>query len=69
MPLIPALGRQRQADVFSVKRPAWSPEFQDSQGYRESLSQKQSENNNLSTGANVVLVCQYVDVDFPLSVV
>jgi hypothetical protein len=37
MPLIPALGRQRQADLFLSSRPAWStcPEFQDSQDYTE----------------------------------
>jgi hypothetical protein len=36
MPLIPALGRQRQADFW---RPAWSTsEFQDSQGYTEKPS-------------------------------
>jgi hypothetical protein len=35
MPLIPALGRQRQAD-FSVRgQPGLQSEFQDSQGYTE----------------------------------
>jgi hypothetical protein len=35
MPLIPALGRQRQAD-FSVRgQPGLQSEFQDSQGYAE----------------------------------
>ena len=32
-PLILALGKQRQADLSS--KPAWSPEFQDIQGYTE----------------------------------
>jgi hypothetical protein len=35
MPLIPALGRQRQADFWVGGQPALQSEFQDSQGYRE----------------------------------
>ena len=38
--MIPALGRQRQADLLS-SRPAWSTEFQDSQGYSEKPSLKE----------------------------
>jgi hypothetical protein len=39
MPLIPALGRQRRADLNS--RPAWSTkQVQDSQGYTETLEKK-----------------------------
>jgi hypothetical protein len=37
-PLIPALGRQRQADTRVQRQPGLQSEFQDSQGYRETLS-------------------------------
>jgi hypothetical protein len=35
MPLIPALGRQRQADYWVWGQPSLQSEFQDSQGYTE----------------------------------
>jgi hypothetical protein len=35
MPLIPALGRQRQADFWVWAQPGLQSEFQDSQGYKE----------------------------------
>jgi hypothetical protein len=35
MPLIPALGRQRQADLWVRGQPGLQSEFQDSQGYTE----------------------------------
>jgi hypothetical protein len=35
MPLIPALGRQRQADSWVCGQPGLQSEFQDSQGYTE----------------------------------
>jgi hypothetical protein len=35
MPLIPALGRQRQADFCVTGQPGLQSEFQDSQGYTE----------------------------------
>jgi hypothetical protein len=35
MPLIPALGRQRQADFWVQSQPGLQSEFQDSQGYTE----------------------------------
>ena len=35
MPLIPALGRQRQADFWVRGQPDLQSEFQDSQGYTE----------------------------------
>jgi hypothetical protein len=35
MPLIPALGRQRQADFWFRDQPGLQSEFQDSQGYTE----------------------------------
>jgi hypothetical protein len=37
MPLIPALGRQRQADFLVQVQPGLQSEFQDSQGYTEEL--------------------------------
>jgi hypothetical protein len=43
MPLIPVLGRQRQADFWVWGQPGLQSEFQDSQDYyRETLSQKQN---------------------------
>jgi hypothetical protein len=39
-PLIPALGRQRQADFWVRDQPGLQSEFQNSQGYRETLSWK-----------------------------
>jgi hypothetical protein len=35
MPLIPALGKQRQADFWVRGQPGLQSEFQDSQGYTE----------------------------------
>jgi hypothetical protein len=35
MPLIPALGRQRQEDFWVQGQPGLQSEFQDSQGYTE----------------------------------
>jgi hypothetical protein len=35
MPLIPALGRQRQVDLWVRGQPGLQSEFQDSQGYTE----------------------------------
>jgi hypothetical protein len=43
-PLILALGRQRQADFWIRCQPGLQSEFQDSQGYRETLSQKTKPN-------------------------
>jgi hypothetical protein len=44
-PLIPALGRQRQADFWVWGQPGLQSEFQDSQGYTETLPQ-QNKNKN-----------------------
>ena len=41
-PLVPALGRQRQADFWVWGQPGLQSEFQDSQGYRETLSWKKT---------------------------
>jgi hypothetical protein len=49
MPLIPALGRQRQADFGVRGQPGLQSEFQDSQGYTEKpclKTNKQTNNNN-----------------------
>ena len=40
MPLIPALGRQRQVDFWVRGQPGLQSEFQDSQGYTEKLCLK-----------------------------
>jgi hypothetical protein len=40
LPLISALGRQRQVDYWVRGQPGLQSEFQDSQGYKETLSQK-----------------------------
>jgi hypothetical protein len=50
MPLIPALGRQRQADFLVRGQPGLQSEFQDSQGYTEKPcleKQKQNKKQNL----------------------
>jgi hypothetical protein len=47
MPLILALERQRQVDLCS-SRPAWSTEFQDSQGYTEKPYLEKNKNKNES---------------------
>jgi hypothetical protein len=48
MPLIPALGRQRQADFWVRGQPGLQSEFQDSQGYTEKpcLEKKKKDINN-----------------------
>jgi hypothetical protein len=50
MPLIPALGRQRQADFCIQGQPGLQSEFQDSQGYTEKpclkKNKKTKTNNN-----------------------
>jgi hypothetical protein len=42
--LIPALGRQRQADFWVRGQPGLKSEFQDSQGYTEKPKNKQTNN-------------------------
>jgi hypothetical protein len=44
MPLIPALGRQRQADFWVWGQPGLQSEFQDSQGYTENPCLKKQTN-------------------------
>jgi hypothetical protein len=58
MPLIPALGRQRQADFWVQGQPGLQSEFQDSQGYAEKpclekqnkTKQKTKQNNKNKVG-------------------
>jgi hypothetical protein len=45
MPLIPALGRQRQADFWVRGQPGLQSEFQDSQGYTEKPCLKKKQTN------------------------
>jgi hypothetical protein len=42
MPLIPALGKQRQADFWVRGQPGLQSEFQDSQGYKEKPNKQQT---------------------------
>jgi hypothetical protein len=56
-PLIPALGRQRQADFWVWGQPGLQSEFQDSQGYTEKPCLKTKQNktkpfNSILSGAN-----------------
>ena len=44
MPLIPALGRQRQVDFWVQGQPGLQSEFQDSQGYTEKPCLKKKQN-------------------------
>jgi hypothetical protein len=55
MPLIPALGRQRQVDFWVQGQPGLQSEFQDSQGFIEKpCLEKQKQNNNNKKGNSVV---------------
>ena len=44
--LIPALGRQRQVDLWVWDQPHLQSEFQDTQNYTEKLSRKKKKLNN-----------------------
>ena len=48
-PLIPALGRQRQADFWVRGQPGLQSEFQDSQGYREKPCLRKKQTNKKPT--------------------
>jgi hypothetical protein len=52
MPLIPALGRQRQADFWVRGQPGLQSEFQDSLGYTEKPCLK-NKNKNKQTNKQV----------------
>jgi hypothetical protein len=49
MPLIPALGRQRQEDFWVQGQPGLQSEFQDSQGYTEKPCLKTNKQTNKQT--------------------
>jgi hypothetical protein len=49
MPLIPALGRQRQAGFWVQGQPGLQSEFQDSQGYTEKPCLKKKKKKKLNT--------------------
>ena len=48
-PLIPAIGRQRQADFGVRGQPGLHGEFQDSQGYTEKPCLEKTENKKTTT--------------------
>jgi hypothetical protein len=50
-PLIPALGRQRQADLWVWGQPGLQSEFQDSQGYTEKPCLKKKKKKKTCLGA------------------
>jgi hypothetical protein len=53
MPLIPALGRQRQVDFWVWGQPGLQSEFQDSQGYTVLKKQTNKQTNKKSLMAKV----------------
>jgi hypothetical protein len=63
-PLIPALGRQRQADFWVQGQPGLQSEFQDSQGYTEKpclekpTKQNKSKQNNVQNTQDTVHITQ-----------
>jgi hypothetical protein len=52
MPLIPALGRQRQADFWVPGQPGLQNEFQDSQGYTEKPCLEKQKQKKKKTNKN-----------------
>jgi hypothetical protein len=52
MPLIPALGRQRQEDFWVRGQPGLQSEFQDSQGYTEKPCLKKPKQNTKNKQTN-----------------
>jgi hypothetical protein len=59
MPLIPALGRQRQADFWVWGQPDLQSEFQDSQGYTEKPCLKKKKKKKKRTTALTEKIKQY----------
>ena len=57
MPLIPALGRQKQADFWVQGQPGLQSEFQDSQGYTEKpcLKEKTKQNKTKPTSVSATM--------------
>jgi hypothetical protein len=62
MPLIPALGRQRQTDFWVRGQPGLQSEFQDSHGYTEKpcLRKKESENKKAKTNKKIHIYDKHV---------
>jgi hypothetical protein len=52
MPVIPALGRQRQADLWVWDQPGLQSEFQDSQGYTEKPCLEKTKQNKTKQNKN-----------------
>jgi hypothetical protein len=52
MPLIPALGRQRQVDLWVWGQPGLQSEFKDSQGYTEKPCLEQTKQTNKKPKTN-----------------
>jgi hypothetical protein len=52
MPLIPALGRQRQVDFWVRGQPGLQSEFQDSQGYTEKPCLEKTKQNKTTKQNN-----------------
>jgi hypothetical protein len=52
LPLIPALGRQRQADFWVRGQPGLQSEFQDSQGYTEKPCLEKNKNKKQNKQTN-----------------
>jgi hypothetical protein len=57
MPLIPALGRQRQADFWVWGQPGLQSEFQDSQGYTEKPCLKKPKKKKRIKYFGIVYLC------------
>jgi hypothetical protein len=58
--LIPALGRQRQADFWVRGQPGLQSEFQDSQGYIEKPCLEKTNNNNNNNKTKCMLLFTYI---------
>ena len=68
-PLIPALGRQRQADFWGRGQPGLQSEFQDSLGYTEkpclkTKQKKKKKTKQKNKQKNPPLLAEYGDAQF-----
>jgi hypothetical protein len=63
MPLIPALGRQRQADFWVRGQPGLQTEFQDSQGYTEKPSLRKQNKTNKQKAPGLIGACSSLTED------
>ena len=57
MPLIPALGRQRQSNLWVQDQPGLQSEFQDSQSYTEKPCLEKQTNENVFIFAYICVLC------------